>query len=282
MEFVRDVLREFAGPPHVAAALRTLVGVAAILAAAAGAVGLSRRLLDRLLRPLPGVQDYEARLARARTLASLAHSAVRYAVYFVALVMVLRQLNVDATAVIASAGIAGLAVGLGAQTLVRDSLSGFFLLLDGGLQVGDVVSVAGELGQVEQITLRTTQIRRYTGELVTIPNGEITRFANLSRGFLRAVVLVTLAADADLRRAGEVARAVAAAWAAEHPDRLAGPVELDPLVELTPAGATLRVAVPVRPSHRAEAERQLRWRLREAFREAGLAVQAMSGSPWPL
>jgi len=276
------VLRELISPARVAGAVRTVVSVAAILAAAAAAVALSRRVVDRLLRPLPGVRDYEARLARARTLASLTHSVVRYAVYFVALVMVLRQLNVDATAVLASAGIAGLAVGLGAQTLVRDSLAGFFLILDGALQVGDVVSVAGEVGQVEQITLRNTQIRRYTGELVTIPNGEITRFANLSRGYLRATVLVTLPADADLRRAEEVAGEVARAWAAQNPERVAGPVEVDPLVELTSAGASLRVAVPVHPPHRAEAERQLRWRLREALREAGFVPQSLSGSPWPL
>lgn len=282
MEFVRGVLGELTAPAHVAGAVRTLVSVALIVAAAAAAVSLSRRVLDRLLRPLPGVRDYEARLARARTLASLAHSVVRYTVYFVALVMILRQVNVDAAAVIASAGIAGLAVGLGAQTLVRDSLSGFFLLLDGSLQVGDVVSVAGEVGQVEQITLRNTQIRRYTGELVTIPNGEITRFANLSRGYLRAVVLVTLPADADLAAAAAVAREVAENWASQQGDQVTGPVELDPLVELSSAGATLRVAVPVLPAFRAEAERQLRWRLREALREAGLVVQALSGSPWPL
>ncbi len=282
MEFVREVLRELTSPAHVAGAVRTLASVALIAAAAAAVVSLSRRVLDRLLRPLPGVRDYEAKLARARTLASLAHSVVRYTVYFVALVMVLRQVNVDAAAVIASAGIAGLAVGLGAQTLVRDSLAGFFLLLDGGLQVGDVVSVGGEVGQVEQITLRNTQIRRYTGELVTIPNGEITRFANLSRGYLRAVVLVTLPADADLAAAAAVAREVAQNWASHHPDQVTGPVEVDPLVELSSAGATLRVAVPVLPAFRAEAERQLRWRLREALREAGLVVQALSGSPWPL
>ncbi|MCS7236051.1 MAG: mechanosensitive ion channel [Armatimonadota bacterium] len=282
MEFVREVLGQLTAPAHVAGAVRTLVSVALIVAAAAAAVSLSRRVLDRLLRPLPGVRDYEARLARARTLASLAHSVVRYTVYFVALVMILRQVNVDAAAVIASAGIAGLAVGLGAQTLVRDSLSGFFLLLDGSLQVGDVVSVAGEVGQVEQITLRNTQIRRYTGELVTIPNGEITRFANLSRGYLRAVVLVTLPADADLAAAAAVAREVAENWASQQGDQVTGPVELDPLVELSSAGATLRVAVPVLPAFRAEAERQLRWRLREALREAGLVVQALSGSPWPL
>lgn len=282
MEFAREVLRELASPVHLAVAVRTLVAVAVIVAAAAAVVSLSRRALDRLLQPLPGVRDYEARLARARTLASLAHSAIRYTVYFVALVMILRQVQVDATAVLASAGIAGLAVGLGAQTLVRDSLSGFFLLLDGGLQVGDVVSVGGEVGQVEQITLRNTQIRRYTGELVTIPNGEITRFANLSRGYLRAVVLATLPADADLEAAAAVAQRVGGTWAAAHPDWVTGPVEVDPLVELSPAGVSLRVAIPVLPPYRAEAERQLRWQLREAFREAGLAVQALSASPWPI
>lgn len=282
MEVLREVFQDLASAARLAAALRSLLASMAIALGAWLVVTGSRRAVDRLLQPLPGVRDYEARLARARTLASLAHSAVRYAVYFVALVMILRQMNVDATAVIASAGIAGLAVGLGAQTLVRDSLSGFFLILDGALQVGDVVAVGGEVGQVEQITLRNTQIRRYTGELVTIPNGEITRFANLSRGHLRAVVSVTVAATADLSSAARVCQEVAGTWAAQHPDWTAGPVEVDPLVELTPAGATVRVAVPVLPAHRAQAERELRWRLREALEAAGIPVQGLSGSPWPV
>lgn len=282
MEMLREVLQEFASPARLAAALRTVLAVAGILLGGWVAVAVSRRALDRLLRPLPGVRDYPARLARAHTLASLAHSAVRYTVYFVALVMILRQTNVDAAAIIASAGVAGLAIGLGAQTLVRDSLSGFFLLLDGGLQVGDVVAVGGEVGEVEQITLRNTQIRRYTGELVTIPNGEITRFANLSRGHLRAMVTITVPASADLTLAAQVCQEVAGAWAAQHPDWTVGPVEVDPLVEVTAAGTALRVAIPVLPRYRAQAERQLRWRLREALQAAGVTVQALTGSPWPL
>lgn len=282
MEFLREVFQDVVSTARLAAALRSLLAVAGIVLGAWGAVAVSRRTLNRLLQALPGVHDDQARLARARTLASLAHSAVRYTVYFVALVMILRQMNVDATAIIASAGVAGLAVGLGAQTLVRDSLSGFFLLLDGGLQVGDVVAVGGEVGQVEQITLRNTQIRRYTGELVTIPNGEITRFANLSRGQLRAVVSVTVPATADLAIAAQICQEVADAWAAQRPEWTVGPVEVDPLVEVTSAGTTLRVAIPVLPGQRAQAERELRWRLRDALQAAGVTVQALTGSPWPL
>ncbi len=282
MDLVRQTVGELVAPATLAAALRTLLSVVVIVAAAAGIVSATRRLLERALRPAPGVRDYEARLARARTLASLAHSVVRYTVYFVALVMVLRQVHVDVTALVAGAGLAGLALGFGAQTLVRDSLSGFFLLLDGGLQVGDVVSVAGEVGQVEQVTLRTTQIRRYTGELVTIPNGEITRFANLSRGYLRAVVAVTVPPEADLAAAARVLEEVAQRWATEQADWTTGPVEVDPLVEASTAGATLRVAVPVRPALRAEAERQLRWRLWQALQAQGFPVRALSGTAWPL
>ncbi len=281
MELLREVVRDLTSPASLAAALRTALSVAAIVVAAVAAVSVTRTALDRALRPLPGVWDYEARLARARTLASLAHSVVRYTVYFVALVMILRQVHVDATALLASAGIAGVALGFGAQTLVRDSLAGFFLLLDGGLQVGDVVSVGGEVGQVEQITLRYTQIRRYTGELVTIPNGEITRFANLSRGYLRALVSVTVPL-ADVSAAARVLEEVGQGWAAEHPDWIAGAVEVDPLVEVSPTGASLRLSVPVRPPLRVQAEGELRRQVLEALQAAGCAVHGLSGSPWPL
>ena len=281
MELLRELVRDLTSPASLAAALRTVLSVAAIVVAAAATVSVTRAALDRALRPLPGVRDYEARLARARTLASLAHSVVRYMVYFVALVMILRQVHVDATALLASAGIAGVALGFGAQTLVRDSLAGFFLLLDGGLQVGDVVSVGGEVGQVEQMTLRHTQIRRYTGELVTIPNGEITRFANLSRGYLRAVVSVTVPL-ADVAAAAQVLEEVGQGWAAEHPDWTAGAMEVDPLVEVSPTGASLRLSVPVRPAFRVPAERELRRRVLESLQAAGCAVYGLSGSPWPV
>ena len=282
MDLARHLLVDLTSPAAVVAVLRTLVAVALIVAAAAAAITLSRRALDRALSPAPGVRDYEARMSRAQTLASLLHSVVRYAVYFVALVMVLRQINVDATALLASAGIAGIAVGFGAQTLVRDSIAGFFLLLDGAIQVGDVISVGGETGRVEQITLRHTQIRRYTGELVTIPNGEITRFANLSRGFLRAVVVVTVPPDADLRRAAEILARCASAWAEDRAGGVAGPGEVDPLVAWSAAGASLRLAVPVRPAYRVEAEAELRRRVRDALAQAGVAVQALSPSAWPM
>lgn len=117
---------------------------------------------------------------------------------------------------------------------------------------------------------------------MTIPNGEITRFANLSRGHLRAMVTITVPASADLTLAAQVCQEVAGAWAAQHPDWTVGPVEVDPLVEVTAAGTALRVAIPVLPRYRAQAERQLRWRLREALQAAGVTVQALTGSPWPL
>ncbi len=282
MDVLRQLLLDLASPAAVVAALRTAAALSLIVAAAAAVTTLSRRALDRALSPAPGVRDYEARLARAKTLASLLHSVVRYAVYFIAVVMILRQLNVDATALLASAGVAGIAVGFGAQSLVRDSIAGFFLLLDGAIQVGDVISVGGETGRVEQITLRNTQIRRYTGELVTIPNGEITRFANLSRGFLRALVVVTVPQDADLHLAHEVLSRAAAQWAQDRAGWVAGPVEVEPLVEWSAAGASLRVAVPVRPAYRLEAEAELRWHVKDALGQAGVAVQALSPSAWPM
>lgn len=282
MDLVQQIVAHLTSTNTLVSGLRTAVAAVLIVAASAAVAVLSRRALDRALRPAPGVRDYEARLARARTLASLLHSGIRYAVYFVASVMLLRLFHVDVTALLASAGIAGIALGFGAQTLVRDTISGFFLLLDGSIQVGDVISVAGETGRVEQITLRNTQIRRYTGELITIPNGEISRFANHSRGFLRAVVVVTIPADEDLHRAQEVLSTCVSEWAESRAGWVEGPVELDPLAEYSPAGISLRVAVPVRPPVRVDAERELRRRMRDALLKAGVKVQALSPSSWPM
>jgi len=133
-------------------------------------VALRRTLLARTDRLLDET--------RRRTLQPLLESLVKYVVYFIALVMILRELNVDATAILASAGAVGLAVGLGAQSLMRDVIAGFFLITEGLIHVGDVITFDGHTGTVERISIRKTQIRTAGGELWTIPNGKLEVFGN--------------------------------------------------------------------------------------------------------
>lgn len=144
------------------------------------------------------------------------------------------------------------------------------------MQVGDAVRIGDVTGEVERVTLRTTQIRQFSGELVTIPNGDIGRLANMNRGFMRAVVVASLSYAAPVERALEVMRRAAAAWAAEHREDVLGPPEVQGIVELGDAGVRVRLAVMVRPGLQLSAERDLRRLLVEAFEREGIPL---AGSP---
>src|SRR5574337_1164174 len=136
--------------------LSSVIAIALILVGAALVVRLSARLIRRALQART---DRFLDETRRRTLQPLLESLVRYVVYIIALVMILRTLHVDATAIVASAGVVGVAVGLGAQNLIRDVIAGFFLIAEGLIDVGDVITFDARTGTVERISVRTTQIR---------------------------------------------------------------------------------------------------------------------------
>ncbi|MDR7417000.1 MAG: mechanosensitive ion channel family protein [Armatimonadota bacterium] len=272
------MLQELIHPAAVASAVRAVTAIVFLLLGAYAVNGIGQRVVERVLRPPEGAPNYVARLQRARTLLPLAYGAIRYTVYFVAGLMVLRQLGVDPAPLLASAGVAGLAIGFGAQALIRDSISGFFLLLDGLIQVGDVVTVGPDTGVVEQIGLRTTQIRRFTGEVVTIPNGELTRFRNYTRGPLRAVLTIGVGRKEDLRRVGELLHEAVAAWRQDHPEAEAGEPEVQALLELGPQVQVLRLVIPVQPMSLWRAERELRLRIKERLEAAGVELVSIGPS----
>lgn len=163
---------------HFRQALHGLEDVIAVVLILIGAavVGRLSAIVIRHTMLAPGERLLDE--ARRRTLHPLLENLVRYVVYIIALVMILRRLNVDATAILASAGAIGVALGLGAQSLIRDVLAGVFLISEGLIHVGDVITFDAHTGTVERISVRTTQIRTASGELWTIPNGKLEVFGN--------------------------------------------------------------------------------------------------------
>jgi len=212
------------------------------------------------------------RPGRPVTLAPLAESAVRYAVGFAALMLMLEAVHVNVTAILASAGIVSLAFGFGAQYVIRDVLAGLFLLSEGLVQIGDLVRLDADTGTVERITLRTMQIRKFNGELLTVPNGAVTRIGNLSRGFGRAIVQVTVPYRADLGRVLEVLRGVGREWAAAHPDDARGAPSVDGAVDMKDAGITVQLSVLVPAGRQWAAEAAMRQRVLEVLAEQGIKM----------
>lgn len=148
--------------------------------------------------PLPTSERREA------TLEKLLDNILSYVVYFIAFLMILSVLNIDVKALLAGAGIVGLAVGFGAQNLVKDILSGFFIIFEDQFSVGDHIRVGQFEGNVEEIGLRTTKIKSWTGELHILPNGSITQVTNFSLNNSVAVVDVAISYKEDIEKAEKV------------------------------------------------------------------------------
>ncbi|MEO0068693.1 MAG: mechanosensitive ion channel family protein [candidate division WOR-3 bacterium] len=212
------------------------------------------------------------RPGRFRTVMPLVQSLFGYVVLVIALIMVLRVIGVDYKAILAGAGVLGLAIGFGAQTLVKDFISGFFTLFEGAIAVGDYITTPVVEGVVEKIGLRTTQVRAFDGTLWTIPNGELTSFGNRSREFMRAIVTFDVAYEQNPERAMAVAQEVALLWYEENKARCLEPPLVQGLINFGDSGMGVRIVCKVKPMEQWQAERELRMRLKRAFDQAGVEI----------
>jgi small conductance mechanosensitive channel len=251
---------------------RVLVVLAAV-ALALLSYRATARVVDRLLRPLEGASDYPAKVQRARTLGPLMKSVARYALAFMAVVVTLREVGVDIRALLVSAGVLGLAVGLGAQSLIKDVITGFFILFEGLVAVGDVIEVGPHTGTVEAIGLRVTKLRMLNGAQRIIPNGELTQFTNYNKGWARAVLDIAVAWDADVRRALRALEQAARQWGEETGLALEEP-QAQGIVRFGEGELGLRLMVKVPAERRADIEMELRRRIKEALEAEGIRLPA--------
>jgi small conductance mechanosensitive channel len=263
-EVLRQILLHMLTPDRLAVILDAILVLALVLVAAWIAQRLSVAIIRRAGARIAGYPG--------RTLTPVFESAARYAIGFAAFVAMLQALRINVTGVIASAGVVGVALGFGAQYIIRDILAGMFLLAEGVIEIGDLVRINGDLGNVERITLRSTQIRKFSGELLTIPNGAIGKIGNLSRNYGRAIVQITVPYRADLNAALDALQEVGRTWAAGRPeDALEEPV-VDGTVDLKDAGAVVQLSVLVRPGRQGSIEADLRRRILEAFAGRGIRI----------
>lgn len=226
-ELLSEIDRFLASLPAYAV---TLARVAAILAGAFVVDRISRRVVLRFEGRLGGPPQtpLTARQKRAKTLASVLAAFAAAIVWVVAALTVLDQVGINVAPLIAAAGVGGLAIGFGAQNLVRDVIAGFFILLENQYDVGDVVEVAGVSGKVEQINLRTTILRDLAGRRHVVPNGEIKISSNYTKDLSRYSFTLEVPAGRDAQRAAQVARSVAEEMKLEEAYRglMSGPLEL--------------------------------------------------------
>lgn len=253
----------------------TLIRVGAIVACAAILSLAARALSDRVrLRLLAeGGEDSHAR-KRATTLTGIVRVACVAIVWVTAFVMVLSEAGIAVGPVLAAAGVGGIAIGFGAQSLVRDVIAGFFILMENQFDVGDVAEVAGVSGAVESISLRTTVLRGLDGTRHVVPNGEIRVSSNLTKGYSRYVVDVPLPYDTEVDEVVAVARRVAEEmrWEPAWARAITAPLEVLGVEDYADRGAMLRMYVQTLPGHQWGVGREFRARLQRALREQGLEI----------
>ena len=227
------------------------------------------RLTSRLPRnPTPA--DSPRSVQRARTIGSVLRSIASAVVLVVASIMVLAEFGVNLGPILASAGIVGVAVGFGAQNLVRDFLSGMFMLLEDQYGVGDIVDLGEASGVVEAVGLRITTLRDVGGTVWYVRNGEILRVGNKSQGYAVAVIDIPVAHSADVADATALAGRVAKERIVEKDlaAQVLGEVEVLGVERIATEGVTLRLTVKVQPGQQFGVQRALNAAISDAFDDA--------------
>ena len=258
--------------------IRKLVAVIVIWALAWLADQLVRILARRIER---SVDDGDARTMtlqekQGRTVAQLLRSVGRMLIIGLSVLVTLNQF-INIGPILAGAGILGLAVSFGAQSLVKDFITGFFMLVENSLSVGDIVEIAGKTGTVERVTLRVVKLRDVEGTLHIIPNGQVTTVSNLTRGWSRAVVDVTIAYESDIERALTVFREEAADFASNPTwsKLLDGAPEVLGVQQLAERGVTVRTLLRTLAGSQWEVARGFRYRLLERLSRERIPIAAV-------
>lgn len=220
--------------------------------------------------------------ARGQTLITVFRSLVTFLVSFVAFVTVLEQFRISVAPLLASASVVGVALGFGAQNIVRDFLAGFFIVVEDQFGVGDVVDLGPDArGTVERVSLRSTSLRDVHGVVWHVPNGQILRVGNKSQLWARAVLDLEVSYDTDVAAAEALMREVAERLAADP--EFAGLILEAPEVwgveSFTESGVAIRVVLKTEPASQFGVLRELRGRIAAAMAEAGMEFGAARSQP---
>lgn len=238
---------------------------------------ITRKFIDRVVRrAVPGslFMSKQAEEKRENTLISLFSGLINVVVWIVASLMILGEFGIDLGPLIAGAGVLGVALGFGAQYLVRDLISGFFIVFENQYRVGDAVCFGDTCGEVENITLRTTILRDLDGVVHYVPNGEVKIASNMAKGFARLNLNVGVAYNTDIDMAIEVINRTGEILSADEAwkDQIVSPPKFLRVDELGDSAIVLKVLGEVKPLQQWAVSGEFRKRIKKAFDEAGIDI----------
>ncbi len=265
---IKSYFLNTAGRPNF---LGKLVQAVVILALAKIAIKLFRGFIDTTVEnKKKKMSGLSAR--RFDTIARLVKKTGKILVYFYAVLMILEIFRIDTRSLLATAGVGGVAIGFGAQSLVKDVISGFFILQENSYVVGDHVKLQGFEGIVEELGLRTTKIRDFNGDLHTLPNGHIVEITNMSRGAQRSLVIMSIAYEENIDQAVGVLNNMCRDVKEKYKNIIKEGPSVNGVENLGDSSVDIRITAMVRSGDQWAVERDLRKMGKEYLEEAKIEI----------
>lgn len=233
------------------------------------AITLLNKVISNVFRLYPRFKMEER---KSNTLIGILKSVTKYLIYIIMGISILETLNVPTQPILATAGLGGIAIGFGAQSLVRDVFTGFLILFEDQYSVGDYVTISGVTGTVEDLGLRITRIRSFNGELHIIPNGEIKAVTNVSRGNSLAIIDISVAYESNHERTVEILSALASDYYEKNKDKVKEKPEVLGIIRLGESDVSIRTIVKTEPLMHWKVERELRLQILEAFKKEKIEI----------
>lgn len=260
----------FTGPELWASIGSGFVRILVIVILSTAIVKITRTFIDRFFVNR-GKGPIRITERRENTLKRLMKNVIAYVVYFIAIVMILDVFNIPVGSLLAGAGVAGLAIGFGAQNLVRDIISGFFIVFEDQFSVGDYVTVSGVEGTVEEIGLRTTKILSWTGEMNVLPNGDITQVTNYSIRNGLSLVDINVPYESDVSEAEAIIEKVVASLPSDYDIFVDVPV-IHGVQRLDQSHYVIRVIAETLPTFQWKGERIIRREVQDKLYKSGIEI----------
>ncbi|OZV13887.1 mechanosensitive ion channel protein MscS [Tissierella sp. P1] len=250
--------------------LGKLLKILIIIIAIKIVISLTNKLIDKALRNKKGNNIFISN-RRANTIGEVLKKIVKYVLYFIGIMMILEMFNVNTTSILATAGIGGLAIGFGAQSLVKDIITGFFILFEDQYAVGDYVKIESLEGTVEELGLRVTKLRDFSGDLHIIPNGRVQIVTNKTRGAMRALVDISVTYEENIDRVVKILEKVCADIKSSNDAILDGPTILG-ITDLGESSVSITIIAKTKPMEQWAVEREIRKKVREIFHRENIDI----------
>lgn len=232
-------------------------------------IAILNRIISKFFKLYPRFKMDEK---KSTTLSGILKSVVKYTVYTIVALSALNVMNIPTAPLLATAGLGGLAIGFGAQSLVKDVFTGFFILFEDQYGVGDYITIGNMTGTVEDMGLRITKLRAFAGDLHIIPNGEIKTVTNHSRGCSLALVDIGVDYETDIDRAMVVLRETAEDYYRKNPEKITKIPEVLGIIKFNESEAVIRTIAETVSLKHWEVERELRKQILEAFKANKIEV----------